>query len=432
VPDLFDKVLRFHELDAVKAAGLYPYVRAIRASEGNEVEIDGHRLVMAGSNNYLGLTHDARVKAAAIHAVEEFGSGCTGSRFLNGTLELHVELERRLSAWTRREAAITFSTGFQTNLGLISCLVGREDVVYSDRDNHACIVDGCRLSFGEFVKFRHNDMSDLQRRLAATPADKGKLIVVDGCYSMCADLAPLDQICELADRYGARVLVDEAHSFGVFGANGRGACEHFGVESRVDLVMGTFSKSFASLGGFAAGRKDVIAYVQHHARSLIFSASIAPASAAAALAALDVIEREPERRERVLAIAQRVRETLRADGFPVLGEISPIIPLVIGERFRAFRFWKRLYERGVFTNPVTAPAVPSGMDLIRMSFMSTHTDAQVDFVIEQVRETVAEFADELPWYQGSATAPQHGVAAPLRGPLVGDGGRAELSGAEAV
>lgn len=389
--DLFDKCAAFIEADQLRAAQLYPYFRAIRNSEGTEVEIAGQRLVMAGSNNYLGLTHEPRVKQAAIDAVTRFGSGCTGSRFLNGTLELHEELEDALARFVDREQALTFSTGFQTNLGIISALVGRDDVIFCDRDNHASIIDGCRLSFGQIKKFRHSDMDDLREKLASTPADRGKLIVVDGVFSMAADIAPLEQICDLAETYGARILVDEAHSLGVLGKHGRGAVEHCGVEDRVDLVMGTFSKSLASLGGFVAGKANVIDYIRHKARALIFSASIAPSSAAAALAALQVLEAEPERRARVAKMSVAIRERLRASGLRVLGELTPIIPIVIGEQKATFAFWKRLNERGLFTNPVVAPAVPPGLDLIRASLMSTHTDPQLDFIVDTIVATGREF-----------------------------------------
>ena len=363
---------------------MYPYFIPISQSEGTEVEIHGRRLIMAGSNNYLGLTHHPRVIEAAREALEQFGSSCTGSRFLNGTLELHEELERRLARFLDREAALCFSTGFQTNLGVISALCGKDDVILCDRENHASIFDGCRLSFAELKKYRHEDMEDLERQLqaASRPEVRGKLIIVDGVFSMMGEIANLGRICELAREYGARVLVDEAHSAGVLGAHGRGAVEHCGVEKDVDLVLGTFSKSFASLGGFVAGPEPVIHYIKHHARSLIFSASIPPSAAAAALAALDVIEECPELRTTLMDRATQVRDGLAERGFRVGRTETPIVPVIVGDQDRLFAFWKVLFETGVFTNPVTSPAVPVGMDLVRTSYMAAHSRAQCDRVLE--------------------------------------------------
>ncbi|MGE0142908.1 MAG: aminotransferase class I/II-fold pyridoxal phosphate-dependent enzyme [Planctomycetota bacterium] len=382
--DLFDKCDGFTRARQVQALGMYPYFIPITDSEGTEVEINGRRLIMAGSNNYLGLTHRPEVIAAARDAVERFGTSCTGSRFLNGTLELHEELERRLARFLDREAALCFSTGFQTNLGVISALCGRDDVIFCDRENHASIFDGCRLSFAELRKYRHEDMGDLERQLEASLEDnvRGRLIIVDGVFSMMGEIANLPRIVELARRYGARVLVDEAHSAGVLGAHGRGAAEHCKVESQVDLVLGTFSKSFASLGGFVAGPESVIHYIKHHARSLIFSASIPPSAAAAALAALDVIEREPGLRADVMQRATMVRDGLEDLGFRVGRTETPIVPVIIGNQDQLFLFWKQLFEAGVFTNPVTGPAVPKGMDLVRSSYMAAHTPAQCQRVID--------------------------------------------------
>lgn len=363
---------------------MYPYFIPISQSEGTEVEIHGRRLIMAGSNNYLGLTHHPRVIEAAREALEQFGSSCTGSRFLNGNLELHEELERRLARFLDREAALCFSTGFQTNLGVISALCGKDDVILCDRENHASIFDGCRLSFAELKKYRHEDMEDLERQLqaASRPEVRGKLIIVDGVFSMMGEIANLGRICELAREYGARVLVDEAHSAGVLGAHGRGAVEHCGVEKDVDLVLGTFSKSFASLGGFVAGPEPVIHYIKHHARSLIFSASIPPSAAAAALAALDVIEECPELRTTLMERATQVRDGLAERGFRVGRTETPIVPVIVGDQDRLFAFWKVLFETGVFTNPVTSPAVPVGTDLVRTSYMAAHSRAQCDRVLE--------------------------------------------------
>jgi 8-amino-7-oxononanoate synthase len=382
--DLFDKCDGFTRARDLQASGMYPYFIPIAGSEGTEVEIDGRRLVMAGSNNYLGLTHHPHVVDAARRAVETFGTSCTGSRFLNGTLMLHEELEQRLATFLGREAALCFSTGFQTNLGVISALCGREDVILCDRENHASIFDGTRLSFADVRKFRHDDMEDLERqlRLLSEGPPRGKLIIVDGVFSMMGDIADLPSIVRLARQYDARILVDEAHSTGVLGARGRGAVEHCGVDDEVDLVLGTFSKSFASLGGFVAGPERVIHYIKHHARSLIFSASIPPSAAAAALAALDVMETEPHLRTKVMETAKYMRAQLAALGLQVSHAETPIVPVIVGEQDRLFAYWKSLFELGLFTNPVTAPAVPAGGDLIRSSYMATHSRAQCDRALD--------------------------------------------------
>lgn len=384
--DIFQKCDGFSRARELQALGIYPYFIPLHGSEGTEVEIAGKRLIMIGSNNYLGLTHHPRVREAAQQAIQQYGTSCSGSRFLNGTLELHEELERRLAAFMGQEAALCFSTGFQTNLGAISAICGKDDVVLCDRENHASIIDGCRLSFADVRKFRHNDVADLESHLQRGKAQqKGMLVVVDGLYSMMGDLAPLPEIRALCDRYGARLMVDEAHSIGVLGTRGRGAAEHCGIHP--DLVMGTFSKSFASLGGFVAGPAQVIHFMRHHARSLIFSASITPASAAAALAALDLIESRPEMRRRVLQIAHRVRTGLAAIGYQTAGTLaSPIVPVIVGDQERMLRLWRMLFDCGLFTNAVTQPAVPPGHDLIRTSYIASHTDAQIDLVLERFAE----------------------------------------------
>ncbi len=384
--DIFEKCDGFGRARELQALGIYPYFIPLHGSEGTEVEIAGKRLIMIGSNNYLGLTHHPKVRDAAVEAIRRYGTSCSGSRFLNGTLELHEELERRLAAFVGQEAALCFSTGFQTNLGAISSICGREDVILCDRENHASIIDGCRLSYADVRKFRHNDLGDLEQHLQRAQAqNKGILIVVDGLFSMMGDLAPLPEIRALADQYGARLMVDEAHSIGVLGAGGRGAAEHCGIVP--DLVMGTFSKSFASLGGFIAGPAKVMHYMRHHARSLIFSASITPASAAAALAALDLIQTRPEMRRRVLQIAHRVRTGLAELGFSTAGTLaSPIVPVIVGDQERMLRLWRTLFECGLFTNAVTQPAVPPGQDLIRTSYIASHTD-------EQVQQILARFAE---------------------------------------
>ena len=379
--DIFQKCDGFSRARELQAMGIYPYFIPLHGSEGTEVEIAGKRLIMIGSNNYLGLTHHPKVREAAIQAIRQYGTSCSGSRFLNGTLELHEELERRLAIFMGQEGALCFSTGFQTNLGAISAICGKDDVILCDRENHASIIDGCRLSFADVRKFRHNDMGDLEAHLQRGKAQgKGMLIVVDGLFSMMGDLAPLPAIRALADRYSARLMVDEAHSVGVLGAHGRGAAEHCGI--RPDLVMGTFSKSFASLGGFIAGPANVIHFMRHHARALMFSASITPASAAAALAALDLIETRPEMRKRVLQIAHRVRTGLAAMGFSTAGTLaSPIVPVIVGDQERMLLLWRTLFECGLFTNAVTQPAVSPGQDLIRTSYIASHTDEQIDQVL---------------------------------------------------
>jgi 8-amino-7-oxononanoate synthase len=366
--------------------GVYPYFIPLHGSEGTEVEIGGKRLIMIGSNNYLGLTHHPMVREAAQAAIRQYGTSCSGSRFLNGTLELHEELERRLADFMGQEAALCMSTGFQTNLGAISAIAGKDDIILCDRENHASIIDGCRLSFADVRKFRHNDVADLEGHLQRGKAqNRGMLIVVDGLFSMMGDLAPLQEIRALADRYGARLMVDEAHSVGVLGNNGRGAAEHCGIHP--DLVMGTFSKSFASLGGFIAGPAKVIHFMRHHARALIFSASITPASAAAALASLDLIQTRPDMRRRVLQVAHRVRTGLAEIGFQTAGTLaSPIVPVVVGDQVRMLTLWRTLFECGLFTNAVTQPAVPPGQDLIRTSYIASHTDAQIDLVLERFAE----------------------------------------------
>jgi 8-amino-7-oxononanoate synthase len=366
--------------------GVYPYFIPLHGSEGTEVEIAGKRLIMIGSNNYLGLTHHPKVREAAQAAIRQYGTSCSGSRFLNGTLELHEQLERRLAAFMGQEAALCMSTGFQTNLGAISAIAGKDDIILCDRENHASIIDGCRLSFADVRKFRHNDVADLEGHLQRGQAqNRGMLIVVDGLFSMMGDLAPLQEIRALADRYGARLMVDEAHSIGVLGTNGRGAAEHCGIHP--DLVMGTFSKSFASLGGFIAGPANVIHFMRHHARALIFSASITPASAAAALASLELIETRPDMRRRVLQVAHRVRTGLAEIGYQTAGTLaSPIVPVVVGDQVRMLTLWRTLFECGLFTNAVTQPAVPLGQDLIRTSYIASHTDAQIDQVLERFAE----------------------------------------------
>jgi len=387
--DLFEKLLgspTLQRVQVLREAEIYPYFRAISESEGGtHVVANGRRLVMAGSNNYLGLTHHPHVIEASRAAISRYGTGCTGSRFLNGTLTLHVELEHRLAKFLGREASITSGTGFQTNVGALGALAARGDVIFGDRDNHASLIDGCRLAFGKLVKYRHSDMDDLDRLLRETPCEGGRLIVTDGVFSMLGDLAPLPEMVALAKRYEARLLVDDAHAVGVLGRRGRGSAEHFGVEAGVDLVVGTFSKSFATIGGFVAGPADVIDYLKHASRSVVFSASMPPSNVATVLACLDVIEAEPERRERLWRNVRRMKQGFDELGFEVLDHGSPILSIVIGSDEATFEFNRRLFEEGVFVNPVVPPAVPEGHSLLRTSYMATHTDEDLDAILGAFR-----------------------------------------------
>jgi len=385
--DLFDKCRNFTLAQELKEQGWYPYFQKIQSGADMEVLIDGRKLIMVGSNNYLGLTQDPRIKKAAIDAVNEFGSGCTGSRYLNGTLSLHVELEERLAEFMNTEAALVFSTGFQTNLGTLSTVVGKDDIIFADRNNHASIVDGNRLSFGRVSKFKHNDMEDLDRLLNMSNPNSGKLIVADGVFSMEGNLIDLPGIVKVAKKYGARIMVDDAHSVGVFGKNGRGTAEHFDLENDVDITMSTFSKSFASLGGYISGKADVLDYIKHHSRPLIFSASMTPASVASVLAALKIIQDEPERRERLWQNVRKMKTAFDEMGFDTCGSESPIIPIVVGEMLDTFKFWKRLFENGVFANPAVPPAVPPGKSVIRTSYMATHTDEDLNKVLDIFEKT---------------------------------------------
>lgn len=379
--DIFDKCFGFTRVKEAIEKGIYPYFIALTENEGTEVMYKDHRLIMCGSNNYLGLTTHPKVRQAAMDATFRFGTSCTGSRFLNGTLELHEQLEVELAEWVGKESALIFSTGMQVNLGTISALVGRGDIIILDKDDHASIVDGAFLSPGKIERFRHNDMQHLERVLASLPEEAGKLIVVDGLFSMEGDLAPLDEMVPLAKKYGARLMVDDAHAMGVVG-KGRGTSAHFGMTDEVDLIMSTFSKSFASLGGFIAGESDVIDYVKHHARSLIFSASIPPACTAAALTALSIMRDEPELSERVNAIADKMRKGFQELGFDTGHSVTPIIPILIGDDELTFMTWKLLFDNGVFVNPVISPAVAPGRQLLRTSYMATHTDDQLDRVLD--------------------------------------------------
>jgi len=381
--DIFEKCLNFKDAQKARDEGWYPYFIPITENKDGRAVVNGVERIMIGSNNYLGLTYHPKVLEAAKQAVDKYGSGCTGSRFLNGTLDAHIELEKRLAEFTRKEGALVYSTGYQTNLGVISTLVGKGDYAIMDKLNHASIVDGGLLSFGEIVRFRHNDMQDLDRVLSKLEDDAGKLIIVDGIFSMEGDIAPLPDIIEIARKYDARVMVDDAHSIGVLGDHGRGTAEHWGVEDDVDLIMGTFSKSFASVGGFIAGQKEVIDYLQHISRSMIFSASLPPSAVATVLAALEIIQAEPERREHLWEIAHYMMDGYRKLGFDIGGTETPVIPVIIGDNMKTFLFWRALYEDGVYSNPVVSPAVPEKSSRLRTSYMASHTFEQMDTVLEK-------------------------------------------------
>ena len=382
--DLFDKCYNFKEADEIRSAGLYPYFQPISSEQDTEVIINGKRVLMLGSNSYLGLTVHPKVKEAAIKAIEKYGTGCAGSRFLNGTLDIHEELEERLAAFVNKEDALLFSTGFQANLGAISGLVGKGEYVILDKSDHASIVDGSRLSYGTVKRFLHNDMESLEKVLSSIELDAGKLIVVDGVYSMDGDIANLPEMVKLKKKYNARLMVDDAHAFGVIGKNGRGTANHFGLDDEVDIIMGTFSKSFASLGGFVASDKEVIDYLRHFARSVIFSASITPASTAAVLAALDIMENEPELIDKLWANTERMRKGVVEMGYDIGTSCTPIIPLVVGDNETVLKMRRMLFDEGLFVNPVLSPAVPPNRALIRLSLMATHTFEQIDFALDKL------------------------------------------------
>jgi 8-amino-7-oxononanoate synthase len=378
---IFDKCYNFTRADEAKAMGIYPYFTPIQEVKGNKVKVDGKEMIMVGSNNYLGLMNHPRVMKAAQEAVDKYGVATCGSRFLNGTLDIHVELEKKLAKFMQKEAALAFSTGFQTNQGIISTLVSKGDSVITDKMVHASIIDACRLSYGNILRFKHNDMADLEKVLSSLDEKTGRLVVVDGVFSMEGDLANLPEVVALSKRYGAKIMVDDAHGIGVMGKNGRGTAEHFGVEDEIDLIMGTFSKSIASLGGFVSGERKVISYIKHFARSLIFSASITPASVATALTTVDIIQTEPERRERLWKITKKMKSGFQAMGYNTGPTETPIIPAMVGNDEMAFMLWKLLREDGIFTNPVIYPAVPKGQALIRTSYSATHTDEELDTVL---------------------------------------------------
>jgi 8-amino-7-oxononanoate synthase len=378
--DLFEKCKKYTAAKEVMAAGFYPYFRVVESEQNPEVTVEGRRMVMLGSNNYLGLTSHPKVKEAAIEAVRKYGSGCAGSRFLNGTLDIHVRLEEKLAKFFRKDNALTFSTGYQTNLGIISSICGKDDVVVLDKLDHASIIDACRLSYAEVKKFKHNDMKSLDFVLSEC-GDRGKLVVIDGVYSMEGDIAPLPEIVKLCKKHGARLMVDDAHGVGVLGRTGRGTAEHFDLEKDVDIIMGTYSKSMASIGGFVAADEDVIHFMKHTSRPLIFSASPPPASVASVIAALDVIDQEPELRERLWHNTNKMMKAFKQMGYDTGVSATPIVPLLMGEMERAFMMWKILSDEGVFVNPVVPPATQPGRCLIRTSYMATHTDEMLDRVL---------------------------------------------------
>ncbi len=381
---LLEKVRNFKTAAQLREMGIYPYFRTISSAQDTEVIIEGKKVLMLGSNSYLGLTNHPKIKAAAQAAVEKYGTGCAGSRFLNGSLDIHLELELELAKLVNKEAVVLYSTGFQVNLGVISALVGKGEYVIGDKSNHASIVEGCLLAQGKFLRFAHKDMAALENRLQRMEPSAGKLIVVDGVFSMEGDIIQLPEICRIADEYGASVMVDDAHAIGVLGKNGAGTASHFDLTEKVHLIMGTFSKSLASLGGFIASDSETIDYLKHHSRALIFSASMSPANAAAVLAALKIMIAEPERMAQLWRNTRRMKEGLLSLGFSLGASETPILPVYCRDLMLAFKLCKRLQEEGIFVNPVVSPAVPPGEELIRISLMATHTDKQVDFALEKL------------------------------------------------
>lgn len=391
--DLFEKCWQFTRADQVKEMGLYPYFRSVEQNEGPVVFMEGREVVMAGSNNYLGLTAHPKVKEAAIDAIHKYGTGCSGSRYLTGTIDLHVELEQKLAAFLGYESVLLFSTGYQTALGVIAGLVSKGEYVVSDKENHACIIGGAMLAkggFADFVRYKHNDMQDLEKVLSRLPESAPKLVVTDGVFSVSGELVHLPELIEIAHRYNARVLVDDAHAVGVIGEGGRGTASHFGVTEKTDLTIGTFSKTFASLGGFVAGPERVINYLKHHSPALIFSASPTPSSCAAALAALSILEQEPERVDRLIANADKMRKGFQEAGFNIIDSRTGIVPVLVGDVDTALVFWRKLYDRGVFVNAFIPPGVPPTMSMMRTSYMATHEDAHLDKILEVFREVGAE------------------------------------------
>lgn len=388
---IFEKCERLKNVQQAKEWGLYPYFHVLNTRQDTQVKMEGKDMLMLGSNNYLGLTSDERVIAAGVQALEKYGSGCSGSRFLNGTLESHVALESELAEFLNKEGAVTFSTGFQSNLGIISALAGRTDVVLCDKENHASIYDGCRLSFAKMVRYNHSDMEDLEERLKEIdPAVNGALIVTDGVFSMSGEICKLPEIVALAKKYGAAVMVDDAHGLGVLGERGRGTAEYFGLEDEVDVYMGTFSKSLASLGGYMAANAKICEYVRHVSRPFIFSASITPASVACARASLEILKNEPQRIRRLGEVSDYMRKALLSRGVKIVKSATPIIPIYTYEDKTTFEACTMLFERGVYVNPVVSPATPAGQSLLRTSYTATHTFAQLDEAADKIRDVLGE------------------------------------------
>ena len=389
--DLFKKCEKIEKLDFARENNIYPYFSQLTSGQDTEVEIDGIHTIMIGSNNYLGLTSHPEVVAAGVAALKKYGSGCSGSRFLNGTLDLHVKLEEELAAFLKKDSVVTFSTGFQSNLAIISAIAGRNDYILCDKENHASIYDGCRLSFAKMLRFEHSDMEDLERQLQRIdPTTSGILIVTDGVFSMSGEICKLPEIVELAKKYGARIMVDDAHSLGVLGKHGRGAAEYFGLEDEVDIYMGTFSKSLASLGGYMAGSRRVVDFVKHSARPFIFSASITPASVACASEALKVLQREPERMANLLEISAYMRKLLKEKGLTVMESVTPIVPIFTYDEIITLKACKMLQAPGVYVNPVLSPAVPQGQSMIRTSYTATHTKDQMERAAAMIAEVMGK------------------------------------------
>ncbi|MFA6627210.1 MAG: aminotransferase class I/II-fold pyridoxal phosphate-dependent enzyme [Bacilli bacterium] len=386
--DLFQKLSSLEHIKSVKEMGIYPYFHELQTGQDTEIMMDHHKVIMIGSNNYLGLTSHPEVIASGVKAIEKYGSGCSGSRFLNGTLDIHIALEQELAAFLKKEACLTFSTGFQSNLGIISAIAGRNDVIIGDKENHASIYDACRLSYAKLLRYEHNDMADLESILQSVDESKGILVVTDGVFSMSGDICNLPEIVRLAKKYKARIMVDDAHGLGVLGAHGRGTAEHFGLEDDIDIYMGTFSKSLASLGGYMAAKSDVVEYVKHFSRPFIFSASITPASVECARASLRILIREPERVKALKDISNYMREGLKRFGIPIIESQTPIIPIFTYEDEKTFIACKMLLERGVYVNPVISPATPVGQSLLRTSYTATHTKAQMDYAMNQIKEVL--------------------------------------------
>ncbi len=381
---LNERVNRFTRAEELKASGMYPYFRVIESDQDTVVNINGKKVLMFGSNSYLGLTNHPEIKKATIAAVNKYGSGCAGSRFLNGTLDIHIQLEEELADFVGKEAALVFSTGFQVNIGVIPALLSRNDYLILDELDHACILEASRLTFAKTLKYKHNDLVSLERILKSCEPDRVKLIAADGIFSMDGDIVNLPGLVELAKKYNANIMMDDAHSLGVIGQNGRGTADHFGLTNDVDLIMGTFSKSLASIGGFIAANKTVIEFLKHHARSLIFSASISPASTASVLAALQIIKREPERIDKLWELTHYALKSLNQLGFDTGASCTPIIPIYIRDDLKTFQLSKILLDEGVFVNPVTSPAVAKEDTLIRFSLMATHTKEQIDEAVGKI------------------------------------------------